>query len=56
MSTTKSSKTVVKNKALRKEILQSAVASFKIEGIHVSGDKALAIFKKVEFSLEKRPQ
>ena len=41
-------------KALRKNILQSAIASFKIEGIIISQSKANEVLKKVEASLEKQ--
>jgi len=37
----------------REEILMSMIASFKIEGINISLDKALQSLKKVEISLEK---
>jgi hypothetical protein len=40
-------------KLLREQILQSMVASFKIEGINVPADQAAAILKKVEATLEK---
>ncbi|MBY0426126.1 MAG: hypothetical protein K2Q22_10850 [Cytophagales bacterium] len=38
---------------LRAEILQSAMASFKIEGISIPQDDALKTLKKVEVSLGK---
>jgi hypothetical protein len=38
---------------LREQILQSMMASFKIEGINISKDSALATLKKVELSLGK---
>lgn len=41
-------------KAFRKEILQSAIASFKIEGIIISQSNANEALKKVELSLEKQ--
>lgn len=40
--------------ALRKEILQSTIASFKIEGIIISQRNANEVLKKVELSLEKQ--
>ena len=40
-------------KIVREEILQSAIASFRIEGIKISKEMALATLKKVEFSLGK---
>lgn len=42
-----------KQKPLREEILHSARASFKIEGIHISAVDAKATLKKVELSLGK---
>jgi hypothetical protein len=44
-STTKSS--------LREEILHSAIASFRIEGIHITTEQALAALKKIEANLGK---
>lgn len=41
------------NKSLREQILQSMLASFKIEGINISPDLALATLKKVELNLGK---
>ena len=41
------------NKALRQQILQSMLASFKIEGINIPTDLALATLRKVELNLEK---
>lgn len=46
-------KNLKQNNSLRQEILKSMVASFKIEGIDISPEKALATLKKVEVSLEK---
>ncbi len=40
-------------KALREQIMQSALASFRIEGINISKEKAFATLKKVEVNLEK---
>lgn len=40
--------------ALRKEILKSVIASFKIEGIIISQRNANEVLKKVELSLEKQ--
>ncbi|KAF2511230.1 hypothetical protein [Flavobacterium foetidum] len=41
------------NKVLRKQVLKSAVASFKIEGIDISKKEALNALKKVELNLGK---
>lgn len=38
---------------LRSQILKSAVASFKIEGINISKSTALNALKKVELNLGK---
>lgn len=48
-------KTTIKNskQLLRAQILKSAIASFKIEGINISTSAALAVLKKVELNLEK---
>jgi len=43
-----------KDKSLREQILQSMVASFKIEGIYVPEDLAIAALKKVELNLGKQ--
>jgi len=40
-------------KILREQIMQSALASFKIEGILISKEKAFATLKKIETILEK---
>ena len=40
-------------KTTREQIMQSALASFRIEGINITEEKALAALKKVELSLEK---
>jgi hypothetical protein len=53
MSTSKSNKSQVKPEAVREQILHSMIASFKIEGIHIPADKALATLRKVELNLEK---
>lgn len=47
------SKKAVKNKSLRQQILASMQASFKIEGINIPDDVALATLQKVELILEK---
>ena len=39
--------------SLRKEILESMLASFKIEGIIITSEYAKKALKKVELSLEK---
>jgi hypothetical protein len=39
--------------ALRKKIMQSALASFRIEGTTISKERAEATLKKVELSLGK---
>ena len=41
-------------KALRQQIMKSMLASFKIEGIIIAEDMALATLKKVELSLGKQ--
>jgi hypothetical protein len=46
-------KNIKQNDSLRKDILKSMIASFKIEGIYISPEKALASLKKVELNLEK---
>ncbi|NML72163.1 hypothetical protein HHL23_20570 [Chryseobacterium sp. RP-3-3] len=47
-------KTVHKDKdGLRKQIMKSAVASFKIEGIRISPDEAAKTLKKVETKMAK---
>jgi len=40
-------------KNTREQILRSAIASFKLEGIHIPVNKAIDTLKKVELSLEK---
>jgi hypothetical protein len=45
--------TIKKNEKRREEILKSMIASFKIEGINISLDKALQSLKKVEINLGK---
>ena len=43
-----------KNKKIsREQIMHSAVASFRLEGINISKEKALLALKKVELSLGK---
>ena len=49
----KSKKAPKADNTLREQILQSTMASFKIEGINIPIDSALATLKKVELSLEK---
>jgi hypothetical protein len=49
----KANKTIKQNTSLREDILKSMVASFKIEGIHISDQKASAALKRVELSLGK---
>ena len=46
-------KTTKKDKSIRQQILQSTLASFKIEGINIPVDLALATLKKVELTLGK---
>ena len=40
-------------KAVREQIMRSAIASFRIEGITIPRDVALETLKKIEVSLEK---
>ena len=40
-------------KSAREQIMQSALASFRIEGINISKERALSVLKKVELSLGK---
>ncbi len=40
-------------KSLRHQILASMQASFKIEGINIPDEVALAILQKIELTLEK---
>ncbi|MBB6239754.1 hypothetical protein HDC90_004415 [Pedobacter sp. AK013] len=42
-----------KKASLRVQIMESMLASFKIEGISIPHDSALSALKKIEFSLEK---
>jgi len=42
-----------KDKFVRKQILRSMLASFKIEGIIIPEDAARATLKKIELTLEK---
>jgi hypothetical protein len=37
----------------RAQILRSAIASFRIEGISISNQEAIAVLKKIELNLEK---
>jgi len=41
-------KTAKINDALKEDILKSMIASFKIEGIHISADSAAASLKRIE--------
>jgi hypothetical protein len=41
------------NSSTREQILQSAMASFRIEGINISKEQALATLKKVEANMGK---
>lgn len=49
----KVNKATKKDESLREQILQSMLASFKIEGINISQDAASIALKKVEFNLGK---
>lgn len=49
---TQSKKVTIKS-STREEIMHAALASFKIEGINISAEQALATLKKVEASLGK---
>jgi len=53
VKTQKAIKVKPTDKLLREQIFQSMIASFKIEGIHIPHDKAMASFKKVEINLGK---
>lgn len=46
-------KTEKTDRTLREQILQSMVASFKIEGINIPMETALLTLKKVELNLGK---
>jgi hypothetical protein len=50
---TKQEKSPKTNKELRQEILNSMIASFKIEGINISSDFATSTLKKLEVTLGK---
>jgi hypothetical protein len=50
---TKLEKTPKTSKELRQEILNSMIASFKIEGINISSDFATSTLKKLEVTLGK---
>jgi hypothetical protein len=50
---TKSEKSSKTSKELRQEILNSMIASFKIEGITISSDIATTTLKKLEVTLGK---
>lgn len=43
----------IEKKTLREQVLKSALASFRIEGINIPKEKALATLEKVELSLGK---
>lgn len=49
----KSVKPARSSKELRQEILDAMVASFKIEGIHISNNTASSTLKKLETTLGK---
>ncbi len=49
---TKQRKSIVKS-LTREQILQSALASFRIEGIYISVEQALTTLKKIEANLRK---
>ena len=46
-------RTVKDKKNIRKQIMDSAIASFRIEGIHISKEAAIETLKKVELTLGK---
>ena len=50
--TTKQKKDIAKS-STREQILRSAMASFRIEGIHITTEQAFASLKKVETKLGK---
>jgi hypothetical protein len=50
---TKQEKPPKTSKELRQEILNSMIASFKIEGINISSDFAASTLKKIEVTLGK---
>ena len=52
----KPERTIKKNQFLREQILKSMIASFRIEGIEISSEKAAKILEKVEVSLERSTQ
>jgi len=41
------------SRQIHEQILRSMIASFKMEGINISSDLAMATLKKVELTLEK---
>jgi hypothetical protein len=49
----KSKKSADSTKSLREQILESMLASFKIEGINIPVDLALSTLDKVELNLGK---
>jgi hypothetical protein len=49
----KADKNLKKDKPLREQILQSMLASFKMEGINIPADAAVAVLKKVAIKLGK---
>lgn len=46
-------KAIAKDKSVRQEILRNMLASFRIEGIHISDEVAVALLKKIELRLER---
>ena len=49
----KVNKVIKSSRQIHEEILRSMIASFKMEGINISSDLAIATLKKVELTLEK---
>jgi hypothetical protein len=54
MAAPKDKKTEKDKMSLREQIMHSTIASFKIEGINIPLDKALAALKQVELNLGKK--
>jgi hypothetical protein len=50
---TKVNKDIKSSKQIHEQILRSMIASFKMEGINISSELAMATLKKVELTLEK---
>ncbi len=46
-------KSSAKDRSVRLEILRNMLASFRIEGIHISDEVAAALLKKIELRLER---